>query len=157
MPVHFVLAFVKSRAPAIVPNTIPSIINQSRDISATKLGPVTNCQTFVTKEGRSSREAAVTGGMKALRTPIETVGKPIPVTPLTIPARTKVNAIGVTLAHKRLDIPHYLLVTSMLRFRQNRWLNEISDWHIERALNNHPSSRSFEKALSWKIRRAHSS
>jgi hypothetical protein len=40
----------------------------------------------------TSSEAALTGDMIALRTPIATVGRPIPVTPLTIPARKNVNA-----------------------------------------------------------------
>src|SRR5215471_14244375 len=61
------------------------------------LGDENSCQTLVTKDGTSSSDAAVTGGMNAPRT---TVGSPIPVTPFTVPARTKVIAI-IRLAEER--------------------------------------------------------
>jgi len=44
-------------------------------------GPVKSCQTLVKKEDISNREAAATAGMNAPRTPMETVGNPIPVAP----------------------------------------------------------------------------
>src|ERR1700693_1437747 len=93
MVVHSVLALVRSHDPATVPTTIPSNTSHSLDTRATKLGPVNNCQMLVTNDGTISSEAAVTGGMTAPRTPMATVGRPIPVTPLTMPAKKKTTAI----------------------------------------------------------------
>jgi hypothetical protein len=82
------------RDPVIVPTMMPSIISHNRDASAIKLGPENNCQTLVTKEGAIRSVAAPRGGMIAPRTPIATVGSPIPVTPLTMPARKNVSEIA---------------------------------------------------------------
>src|SRR5690606_25123594 len=54
-------------------------------------GPDTSCQTLVTNDGITRIAAAATGGITVPSNPIATVGKPIPVTPLTIPATRNVN------------------------------------------------------------------
>ncbi|MNL40878.1 hypothetical protein D3C87_1632560 [compost metagenome] len=84
-------------APAVISRTLRSvpaamaiIIGQSRATIALKSGPASNCQILVMKEGRMSSPAATTGGMKRPSTPMATVGSPMPVTPLTMPATVKV-------------------------------------------------------------------
>jgi len=79
--------------PAAVPAHTATIIVEKRLSSATKLGPAANCHTFVTSEGTTSSAAAWTGGMTRASRPIATVGKPIPMTPLTMPASRKVQAM----------------------------------------------------------------
>ncbi len=91
--VQRVLALVRSVDSPSVPITMPSIISHNLDSRAAKLGPANSCQTFVARDGIISTEAAVTGGMNAPSAPIATVGSPIPVTPLTTPARMKTAAI----------------------------------------------------------------
>lgn len=88
---HRVFSFTINVDPAIVPITTAIIIGQSLLINETKLGPAINCQTFVTKEGMSKSAAAAIGDMIAPRTPMATVGNPMPVTPLTIPAKKNVT------------------------------------------------------------------
>ena len=66
-------------------------MGQSRRASRPKLGPAANCQTLVTKDGTINSEAAFAGAMTRLSKPIETVGSPSPITPLTKPASRKVR------------------------------------------------------------------
>ncbi|SNB77420.1 hypothetical protein SAMN07250955_11677 [Arboricoccus pini] len=49
------------------------------------------CQRLVTSEGNSRSVAAALGATRLPRMAIATVGKPMPVTPLTMPATTKVT------------------------------------------------------------------
>src|SRR3984893_17215118 len=53
--------------------------------------PPANCQTLVMKDGTIRSEAAFAGAMTRLSKPIETVGSPSPITPLTKPAMRKVR------------------------------------------------------------------
>jgi hypothetical protein len=46
---------------------------------------------LVTKEGTIRSEAALAGAMTRLSKPVETVGSPSPITPLTKPAMRKVR------------------------------------------------------------------
>ena len=77
-----------------VANAMAVIIGQKRRITRCSEGPVNSCQRLVTSEGMMRIAAAVTGDMKLPSKPMATVGKPIPVTPLTRPADRKmaVNA-----------------------------------------------------------------
>ncbi|MNE69538.1 hypothetical protein D3C80_1652680 [compost metagenome] len=84
-----VLAVI-SRMPRSVPAAMAIIIGHNRATMALKSGPASNCQILVMKEGRMSRPAATTGGMKRPSTPMATVGSPMPVTPLTMPATMNV-------------------------------------------------------------------
>ncbi|MNN79806.1 hypothetical protein D3C81_1964820 [compost metagenome] len=72
---------------------IASIIGHNRLTSAAEFGPAIICQTLVVKDGTSSRLAAASGEMRLPSTPIASVGKPMPVMPLTIPAAKNVAAI----------------------------------------------------------------
>lgn len=85
------LMLINSAAPPIVPSIINSIINQSLLRITIKEGPENNCQTLVTNEGITSKAAAAGNGIKVLSKPIATVGKPIPVIPLTKPAAIKIE------------------------------------------------------------------
>ena len=73
-------------AAATVPATMPAIISHRRLTSARTLGPANSCQTFVTNDGNSSIAAACAGSISVPSTPMATVGRPMPVTPLTKPA-----------------------------------------------------------------------
>jgi hypothetical protein len=95
-----VLALVISDDPAMVPTTMPSIMSHNLLISETKSGPVKSCQKLVTKDGMIKSDAALTGDMTTPRIPMATVGNPIPVTPLTPPAKKKVNAMIRTVGEK---------------------------------------------------------
>src|SRR3954447_8079914 len=77
--------------PASVPATTPAIMGQSRRASAPKRGPVASCQTLVTNEGTIRSEAAGAGAITVLSSPIATVGRPSPITPLTKPASRNVS------------------------------------------------------------------
>jgi hypothetical protein len=68
---------------------MPRIIVQRRREIAASFGP-SACQMFVTSEGTIRIAAACAGLITILRRPIETVGRPSPITPFTKPARTKV-------------------------------------------------------------------
>ena len=80
--------------PAAVPTATASIMPPKRRSSAPKRGPDRSCHTFVTSEGTSSRAAASAGAMAAPRSPIATVGRPRPMTPLTSPAKRNVAAMS---------------------------------------------------------------
>ncbi|MNC80236.1 hypothetical protein D3C75_1329650 [compost metagenome] len=68
--------------------TTASIIGHSRRRVRPSDGPDSNCQALVTKVGMNSIEAAATGDNAPPSSPIATVGRPMPVTPLTTPAST---------------------------------------------------------------------
>jgi hypothetical protein len=55
-----------------------------------KRGAANNCHTFVTKDGMMSNDAAASGDSRLPSIPIATVGRPMPVTPLTAPAAKNV-------------------------------------------------------------------
>ena len=82
---------INSAAPPMVPSIINNIINQSLLRIPIKEGPENNCQTFVTNEGITSKAAATGNGSKILSKPIATVGRPIPVMPLTKPAAINIK------------------------------------------------------------------
>ena len=81
-----VLPSANSEAPAIVPTRMASIIGQRRRVTAPTPGPAASCQILVTSDGTISRPAAASGEISPPNIPIATVGKPMPVTPLTKPA-----------------------------------------------------------------------
>jgi hypothetical protein len=51
---------------------------------------------LVSSDGTTTRAAALAGSISNPSKPIATVGRPIPVTPLTRPASTKVSAMART-------------------------------------------------------------
>lgn len=77
---------------SMVPSKIASIMVASRRTRAVSRGPASSCQIFVTREGMMSNTAAVAGGIATLSTPMATVGRPMPTTPLSKPAAMKVLA-----------------------------------------------------------------
>lgn len=72
--------------PAPVPTQIPAIIGHRRCHNGYTGDPDSSCQTFVKSEGTISKAAACTGVITRLSSATATVGSPMPVTPLTIPA-----------------------------------------------------------------------
>jgi hypothetical protein len=82
------------------------IIGQNRRRSGPKPGPANNCQTLVTKDGAMRRLAAVSGEVKTPNTPMATVGSPMPVTPLTMPAAKKVAVTADMKMMERSDMTH---------------------------------------------------
>ena len=73
-----------------------------------KDGPAAICQTFVRNEGRTRIAAASKGVMTTASNPIEIVGRPRPMTPLTKPASTNTAAIKIVLPSSmgmRLKLP----------------------------------------------------
>src|ERR1700712_931469 len=89
-----------NEAAKSVPATMPAIIGQKRLANASTLGPAKSCHTFVTRDGKINSDAACAGSISVPSTPIATVGRPMPVTPLTVPATKKVNATMATCAGK---------------------------------------------------------
>src|ERR1700712_3087119 len=89
-----------NEAAKSVPATMPAIIGQKRLANAITLGPAKSCHTFVTRDGKINSDAACAGSISVPSTPIATVGRPMPVTPLTVPATKKVNATMATCAGK---------------------------------------------------------
>ncbi len=85
---------MRSPEQAIVAARSPASIGQSRAANPRKSGPASNCHIFVTNDGTISRDAAATGGMIEPSMAMETVGNPIPITPLTMPARNRVLAMA---------------------------------------------------------------
>jgi hypothetical protein len=90
---------------ATVPTMIISIIDHILRTIAPMLCPARSCQTLVTNDGTIRSAAAATGDRSAPRTPIATVGSPMPVTPLTIPAAKKVTATAA-----KVDVDHSIVV-----------------------------------------------
>ena len=88
-----VLPLVMKLTPKGVPKQIPSNKVPKRLLNALKLGPAMSCQTFVMSEGKTSIAAASTGAMTRPKNPMATVGSPIPSTPLTTPAATKIAPV----------------------------------------------------------------
>ena len=60
--------------------------------------PSSACQRLVTKDGAMSSTMAVGRFSIAVRSPRQTVGSPSPITPLTVPASTKVPATAAMVA-----------------------------------------------------------
>ena len=82
---------ISSEEAAAVPANRSNIIRHRRWIICLTEGPVQSWSTFVTKEGITSSAAATGRGMNKLINPIATVGRPIPVTPFTKPARINIS------------------------------------------------------------------
>src|SRR3984893_16663957 len=80
--------------------------------------PPANCQTLVMKDGTIRSEAALAGAMTRLSKPIETVGSPSPITPLTKPASRKVR-VATMRGRCSTDMRQ--------RVRQNRRFGEVVD------------------------------
>src|SRR3990172_6737758 len=79
-----------------VPAMIPTAIVAKRFAIAPSAGPANICQTFVMMVGITMMAAASTGGIVKERSPIETVGSPIPTTPFTRPASRNVKVTTTT-------------------------------------------------------------
>ncbi|KAG1373841.1 hypothetical protein G6F59_018462 [Rhizopus arrhizus] len=75
-----------SAAEPSVTTTTASIIGHSRRTMRPSDGPDASCHALVTKVGMNSIDAAATGDSAPPSRPMATVGRPIPVTPLTMPA-----------------------------------------------------------------------
>src|SRR5690606_1795849 len=75
--------------PQSVPSTMVSIMDQSLRSKASMDGPAKHCQTLVIKEGSTSKEAAEAGDITRPSKLMATVGRPMPVMPLTMPAIRK--------------------------------------------------------------------
>ena len=70
-----------------------SIMDQSLRSKASMDGPAKHCQTLVMKEGSTSKAAAEAGDITRPSKLMATVGSPMPVMPLTMPATRKVTPI----------------------------------------------------------------
>ncbi|MNJ60731.1 hypothetical protein D3C77_564860 [compost metagenome] len=77
--------------PSKVPMKIISCIGQSLRSNARKWPPAASCQRLVTVDGTISSAAACAGDIASPSNPMATVGRPRPITPLTVPASTKVS------------------------------------------------------------------
>jgi hypothetical protein len=73
----------------------PSIMLHRRSITGLKCPPATACQKLVTSDGAIRMAAACAGGMTMAKSPMDTVGRPRPMTPLTKPARTNTAAMKI--------------------------------------------------------------
>jgi hypothetical protein len=69
-----------------------SIVAKRRS-AAPNAGPASICQTLVASEGTTRSAAACTGGITSPSTLIATVGRPMPITPFTVPASRKAAAM----------------------------------------------------------------
>ncbi len=92
-----------------MPMQIETSIVHWRFRSGRKFGPSASCQTLVTSDGTNNSATASTGAMTRLSNPIETVGRPRPITPLTNPARVKAPVTIATWA--RLSMPDHCQAT----------------------------------------------
>ncbi|CUX38890.1 hypothetical protein AGR7C_Cc70088 [Agrobacterium deltaense Zutra 3/1] len=164
---------VISRMPMRVPAAMAIIISHSRATMALKSGPASNCQILVTKDGRMSRPAARTGGMKRPSTPMATVGSPMPVTPLTMPATMKVaktmsmvvvsksgtvhsrghSHFGRDGVGRSLRIERVQLVSSAPPGRRSRQRDEGARATIGRELAPHPTLRATFSPVGRRKRR----
>ncbi len=81
---------------AKVPTTVPAIIEANRLTKAASAGPATICQMFVISVGITKMAAASAGGIATERTPMASVGKPMPMTPFTSPASKNVPVTTAT-------------------------------------------------------------
>src|SRR5689334_1342798 len=77
-----------------VPTQIPTSMGHKRRTSSQKLPPTRACQMFVTKDGTTRMAAACAGGISKPSSPMDTVGKPSPMVPLTKPAKRKLPAVA---------------------------------------------------------------
>ena len=78
------------RVPAPVPKKIASSIGHSLRSSARRCPPNASCQRLVRVDGMISRAAACTGAIARPSKPMAIVGRPRPITPLTVPATRNV-------------------------------------------------------------------
>src|SRR5687767_507172 len=76
-----------------MPATVPAISGHSRRMMSRKYGPPKVCQTLVTIAGTITIAIACPGGMVTASRPIDTVGRPSPITPLTKPASRNAKPI----------------------------------------------------------------
>ncbi|MNC42684.1 hypothetical protein D3C75_915060 [compost metagenome] len=93
MPIHSV--------PAPVPMKIASNIGHSRLTSPDKCPPNASCQTLVSVAGMINSAAACDGAIARPSSPMATVGRPRPITPLIMPASTKVPITNSDRANPR--------------------------------------------------------
>jgi hypothetical protein len=76
-----------------VPTQIPTSMGHRRRTSAATPPPANACQTFVTSDGTTRIAAACAGDISNPSKPMDTVGKPSPMAPLTKPANRKTAAV----------------------------------------------------------------
>src|SRR5262245_46138066 len=79
--------------PAHVPKQTMSIIGHNRRATTVSAGPASICHALVTSDGTARIAAAWTGGIATASRPIEMVGSPSPITPLTSPASANTAAM----------------------------------------------------------------
>lgn len=87
---------VSSPIVAKVPTTTPTIIKANRLTKAASAGPATICQMFVITVGTTKMAAASAGGIATERSPMASVGNPMPMTPFTSPASKNVTVTIAT-------------------------------------------------------------
>ena len=78
-----------------MPIAVHSISGHSRRMMSRRYGPTKVCQILVTIAGTMTIVSACTGVIDTASRPIETVGRPRPMTPLTKPASMKTAAITI--------------------------------------------------------------
>src|SRR3546814_15118898 len=76
------------RAPASVPQATPNCMPPTRRSIGARVPKGRVCQTLVTSDGITSKDAACAGSMKIDTNAIEIAGKHSPTTPLISPATT---------------------------------------------------------------------
>src|SRR5438309_6688605 len=111
-----------------MPSAVPTISGQSLRRMSRKYGPTNVCQMLVITAGTMTIASACAGGIVAANSPIDTVGRPSPITPLTKPASRKAPAIrsrnGSNIP-KRLTDPrnrHNLEITEPAFVADEGWL-----------------------------------
>src|SRR4029077_7756293 len=82
-------------APINVPMQIPASTGHSRRASAHNSPPTAACQILVTSDGTTRIAAACAGVINSPNRPMDTVGSPRPMTPLTNPASRKAPAVAI--------------------------------------------------------------
>src|SRR6266851_5224311 len=75
---------------------MPIIMAANRFTRASNAGPAAICQMLVIRVGITRIAAASAGGIAMERSPMATVGNPMPTTPLTKPASKNVSATTTT-------------------------------------------------------------
>jgi len=84
--------------PTKVPTQTASIMPENRRASFASCAPASSCQTLVTNDGITRIATAETGAITRLSSPIATVGRPMPTTPLTKPAAVNASTIQMVMA-----------------------------------------------------------
>src|SRR5215471_18785957 len=107
---------------------IPASSGHNRRASARRPLPTAACQIFVTRDGTTRIAAACAGVIRSPSRPIDTVGNPRPITPLTKPASWNAPAIATRVEGASIQRP----------FEMRRTLLDTT--HLDNADHGNPGS-----------------